>query len=222
MRRAVGKGHWLGGGLVLVALAVAAFVLLESDDGGPSRPITYSVRETKQPCIGGSYLPEHAARSLLDRPPPKSWHSVQDDPLAVFANSDTVQVTIRSGYEDAVILEGIHFEVKKGRRPPGLTFYRSCVFRASGNVLEAALDSSPPELSGEVGFPWSVSLEKPLTLYVVARSLECHCRWRAKIPWRSDGARGVLEISEGGKAFEVTFSGGMNAYVAGKDGWELL
>jgi hypothetical protein len=121
-----------------------------------------------------------------------------------------------------VTLTGIKFHVSNlGVRPIGSVLYRPCERRLSGAALETDLDGYVHDISASaksavlrVGFhipaqadplrfPWTVSLSKPLRLYLAVQARDIYCKWTADIFWTSGSGEGVIHVDNGGKKYLI-------------------
>jgi hypothetical protein len=132
-----------------------------------------------------------------------------------------------------ITLTGVDFQPAYSRRPQGgYVFYRRCNRPLVGPALEVDLDPNPvrryakggpyyviasnasPENSvgGQVHlrsksppirFPWTVSLNKPLRLYLLVRADDSYCVWSASLSWKSGSDHGVIPIDNGGKKYRI-------------------
>lgn len=226
-----GRGHrlqWLAAAIGVALVAVVIVLVVSGSGSSPSQPFTYSVKEARLPCSGGSFFPGKTAQHFLDQPPPKNWSVVQSHPGAVFANSELVELQIHAGSADAVTLDSVRFHIERRKRPDGVTLYPGCFEQLSGWLMVAEFDQSHPKAiiynhedpeEKVVPLPWKVSLEEPFEILIQPNTSHCYCVWTAEIPWSSGSDHGVIRIAEGEKPFEVTFTGGMPAHSAEDNGW---
>jgi hypothetical protein len=196
----------------------------------PTKPFYYQAEEAQRPCSASTFLPEPEARELLEGPPPANWHTVLDRPGAMFSNSEDVEVRLHAGTSSKVTLQPIVFHVHAHQRPPGMVFAANCPWRRPQYPVtrptfveeqgKASVHYPQPRISGEVRFPWTVTLHKPTTLYIYTESPNCHCTWTAAIPWRSGSKRGTIDLRPDKGEFRITYSGGVPSHFAGFEEWE--
>jgi hypothetical protein len=147
-----------------------------------------------------------------------------------------------------ITLTGIDFEPDYRTRPAGGgAFYRPCKRQLVGPAIEADLDPEPvrrfapggPEYieassaspdttlgpglslagaSKPIRFPWTVSLAKPLHLYLVVRAEDSYCTWSARLSWKSGSERGTIPIDNGGKKYRIVDTTGVLWYKPGPGG----
>jgi hypothetical protein len=212
--------------LVLVALAWVIGSRSRSTgskDGPP--PFTVIDAEVKAERLMGTYVPSSPALKLEERPPPREWRMIEDSPDAIEPDRSVVQVTLRPKQPgEELILTGIHFDVdRRGLRPLGTVFYKSCKRHLVGPAIDADLDTwayvqdssaalggtlstglELPSSAEPIEFPWTVSLDKPLRLYLVVHAEHSYCSWSARISWHSDSSEGVIHVDNGGKGYKMT------------------
>lgn len=166
--------------------------------------------------------PPHSWRAIEDAP-----GAVQADRGAV-----EIVIRPREGMKK-ITLTGIDFKPAYHRRGQGGgVFYRSCNRQIVGPALEVDLDPNPirrykpsgpeyiiasnasaenavhgqPHLrtkSPPIQFPWTVSLKKPLRLYLLVRADDSYCVWSASFSWRSGSDHGVIPIDNGGEKYRI-------------------
>jgi hypothetical protein len=140
------------------------------------------------------------------------------------------------GAAETVTLTNITFQVfELGIRPIGVVFYKPCARRLAGPAVEASLDqygppvdqyegsitasSADPNGSLQVGFhlpphpqpiefPFTVSLRKPLNLYLAVEALHTYCDWTARISWTSDSSEGVIRVDNDGRKYRIVDGAG--------------
>lgn len=223
------RRHIIGTGaivLIVAALAWAAGLGSSNDRSGPP-PFFVTESEARAECMTGTFVPERAGEEIATKPPPKVWRQIEEAPGAVPAERGAVKVTLRptkAGMGEEVTLTSIEFQVfDLGARPIGSIFYRPCARRPTGAAVETDLDgydrqitatSADPNGSLRVGFhlplhaqpiafPWTVSLHKPLDLYLVVQALDIYCDWTAHISWTSDSGQGVIRVDNGGRKYRI-------------------
>lgn len=208
----------------LAILAATAGLLGCGDSGSASPPFTASDSQVRSECLIGTYLPEEAAQKTEGRPPPEDWSKVEDAPGALQPDRAVVQVTLRpeqSGEE--IVLTGVRFDVvQHSLRPAGTVFHRRCRREVVGPAVEADLDGNTPEigdssaaLNGRIGpglqvpparpirFPWTVSLDKPLRLYLLVHAEHSYASWGARISWESESSEGTIRVDNEGRRYEI-------------------
>lgn len=147
-----------------------------------------------------------------------------------------------------ITLTGIDFKPSYSGRPyGGSVFYRSCDRQVVGPALEIDLDPIPirrykptgpeyiiasnasPQNSVEgqprlrtksppIRFPWTVSLKKPLRLYLLVRADDSYCVWSAQLAWKSGSDRGTIPIDNDGEKYRVVDTVGVPWYEVAKGG----
>lgn len=183
--------------------------------------------------------PPHNWRAVEDAP-----GAVQADRGAV-----EVVIRPREGTKQ-ITLTGIDFKPAYYRRGQGGgVFYRHCNRQIVGPALEMDLDPNPvrrykpsgpeyiiasnasaensvhgqPHLrtkSPPIQFPWTVSLKKPLRLYLLVRADDSYCVWSASLSWRSGSDHGTIPIDNGGKKYRIVDTIGVTWYEdAGHGRW---
>jgi hypothetical protein len=202
---------------------VAIAALLSGCGAGDRSSPPFTVTEAQVPaeCMTGTFVPEAAGSRLSGSPPPRSWQLIEDAPKAMDAERGAVLVTLRSQAGEAkVTLTGIRFRVfNLDLRPAGKVFYRPCERRLSGAAFEADLDGYEHKVSASaengtlrvgfhlrrganpIRFPWTVSLSKPLRLYLVVQARDIYCKWTADISWTSGSRQGMIRVDNGGKKY---------------------
>lgn len=181
--------------------------------------------------------PPHNWRAVEDAP-----GAVQADRGAV-----EVVIRPREGTKQ-ITLTGIDFKPAYHRRPQGGgVFYRPCKQQIVGPALEVDLDPNPvrrykpsgPEYiiasnasaenavhsqahlrsdSPPIRFPWTVSLNKPLRLYLLVRADDSYCVWSASLSWKSGSDHGTIPIDNGGKKYRIVDTIGVPWYASGRAG----
>jgi hypothetical protein len=222
-----------------VASAVAVFLAGCGAGGRSSPPFAVSEAQVRAECMTGTFVAEEAGPELLERPPPQDWRRIEDLPEAMDAERGAVLVTLRPrGDMKKVTLTGIKFHVSNlGVRPIGSVLYRPCKKRLNGAALEADLDGFTHEVSASaesaalrvgfhlprqanaIRFPWTVSLSKPLHLYLVVQALDIYCKWTADISWVSGSSEGVIHVDNGGKKYLIVDGQGTGWYRPGDGQW---
>jgi hypothetical protein len=226
------KWRWLlgiGGIVVLAGLIVWVAVGSSGSDGSP--PFSASDSQARAECLFGTYVPsEPAGWRLEGEPVPRKLDAIENAPGAIQPDRSAVQVTLRPKQPgEEVTLEGIRFDVKQlPLRPLGVVFYRPCKRHLVGPAIEADLDREGrvrpaktvlkgtlgtglqlPDSAEPIRFPWTVTLNKPLHLYLVVHGEHSYCSWKALIPWSSGSSEGVIHVDNGGKGYFMTDSVGV-------------
>ncbi len=137
---------------------------------------------------------------------------------------------------ETITLTSIAFQVfELGIRPIGAIFYKPCARQLAGPAVEASLDqygspvgryegsitASSADLNGSLGvgfhlppdapsieFPFTVSLRKPLNLYLAVQALHTYCDWTARIAWTSDSSQGVIGVDNHGRKYRIVDGAG--------------
>jgi hypothetical protein len=233
----MGRRGWVA----LVVMAAALLAGCGGDSHSSSRPpVDVSEAQVRAECMTGTFVAEEAGAQVVERRPPRDWHRIEALPEAMDAERAAVLVTLRPrGGAKKVTLTGIKFRVSNlGVRPIGNVFYRPCEKRLSGAVVETDLDGDAHELSAsaeratlQVGFhlphqvnpirfPWTVSLSKPLRLYLAVQARDIYCKWTADISWADGSGEGVIHIDNGGKKYLIVDGQGTGWYKPGpNDRW---
>lgn len=221
------RGRWLFGVVgVAVLVAVLIWVIGVGADGSGEPPFTATDSQVKTECLTGTYVPsEPAGLKLEEEPVPRSMEGIENAPGAIQPDRSAVEVTLRPKEPgEEVTLEGFHLDVTpRPLRPLGVTFFRPCERKVVGPAIEVDLDTygsvqaSSADLEGTMGtglqlpdsaepikYPWTITLDKPITLYVVAHGEHCYCVWSARIPWSSGSSDGVIHVDNGGKRYVET------------------
>lgn len=82
-------------------------------------------------------------------------------------------------------------------------------------------EAVPPRLPRHfppIRFPWTVSLTKPLNLYLAVQARDIYCDWTARISWTSESSHGVIQVDNGGKKFRIVDGQGTGWSKPGPDG----
>jgi hypothetical protein len=193
--------------------------------------------------MSGTAVPEQAGVELLEAAPPRNWRQIEEAPKAMPAERGAVQVTLRpkQGQPPAKIaLTGVKFKVfNLGLRPIESVFYRPGKRRLVGAAVETDLDGYThkilssaqsgalrvgfhlPRHSSPIHFPWTVSLTKPLHLYLVVQARDIYADWIARISWTSGSSHGVIQVDNGGRKYRIVDGQGTGWYRPGPNGqWE--
>lgn len=217
---------------ILGAVAAAAALLVgvglvSSDEGAGPPPFSVTESEARAECMTGTFVPEEAGWKIGEKAPPDDWRQIEQAPKAMPAERGAVKVTLRpreGGAAEKITLTSVKFQVfNLGLRPTGSIFYRPCKRRPVGPAIETDLDgyerkirASSADLNGSlrvgfhmphqatpVEFPWTVSLQKPLNLYLVVQALDIYCDWTARIAWTGDSGHGVIRVDNGGRKYRI-------------------
>lgn len=213
-----------------------------STSGTDAPPFSVAESEVRAECMSGTFVPEQAGVEIAEAAPPRDWRQIEAAPRAMPAERGAVQVTLRpkQGEPEKVTLTGIEFKVfNLGLRPTGTVFYRPCKRRLAGAAVEADLDGYThkilssaqsgalrvgfhlPRHSSPIHFPWTVSLTKPLHLYLAAQARDIYADWTARIAWTSGSSHGVIQVDNGGRKYRIVDGQGTGWYRPGPDGqWE--
>lgn len=233
-------------GAVLLA-AVTAFAAglgsrLADSVGSDDPPLlSFSVELLPGKCRGGEFVPRASLRAILNSPTRYPWHVLERQPGAAQANVNPVEIAIQGETGRPVTLTRIDFHVTRRPRPPGGLFQGSCGDAFTGRMLEVDLDATPPRivdsnstLKGALGaretdgqrpfrpirFPWTVSVNDPLLLEILATTTSCDCTWTAEIDWVSGGSRGTIAIDNEGDGYRVVGAEGLPSYAQSINGWQ--
>lgn len=222
--------------------ASLAFLLLGcGDDENSSPPFTASDFEVRAECLFGTYLPEKVGWQAAERPPPRNWKKIENAPGAIQPDRAAVALTIRpKGPGESIELTGVRLRVDHhSLRPLGGVFYRPCERSLRGPAIEADVDgpgrigASSASLDGTIGpglrlpddaqpieFPWTLSLDRPIQVYLIAHTEHCFCTWSAHIPWRSESSEGTIRVDNGGRGYTATDTIGITWHRPGaNDRW---
>lgn len=227
------------GAAALVAGAVVWQAGVFGEDGREVSPIAVDVAEVKAECLNGTFLPGRRALKLPKESPPGDWRQIEDTPGAMAANRAAVEITItpREGVR-RIVLTRIEFKRTSLVHPPvASVFYRPCKRSLIGPAIYVNLDDSPLKALAPsdnaigpglrlrkplkpVRFPWTLSLDRPVHLYVVVAPGVSYYKWSARLSWASGGRRGVIPITDHGKSFRITDSLGLSWWAPDqKGGW---
>lgn len=241
-------GRWLGATAVSIVVAgITAFAVgvgSHEADKVESAQATISSSDSRlgAECGFGTFVPDPAAKHLLQAPRPKNWSVIENEPGAAGAGIAAAQVSIQGESERTVTLTGIKFNVRRRTLPPGAVLEAPCGGPIEGRAIEANLDTAPPRIiasssdpQGLLGatagdgrlvtkpitFPWTVSVTDPLLLYVIGRtSTDCYCTWTAELPWVSGNRYGTISVGNGGRGY-IAAGGHIPTYSYLK-GWEKI
>lgn len=233
-RRVIG----LGAVLLAAALVVWATGIASTSSSAPPFSVTES--EVRAECMSATYVPERAGTEAAKAAPPHDWRLIEEAHKAMPAERGAVQVTMRPKQGQSggkITLTGIKFRVVNlNLRPTGSVFYRPCKRRLVGAAVETDLDGFAhkiissaqngaltvgfhlPHHSSPIHFPWTVSLAKPLNLYLLVEAHDIYCDWTALISWTGESSHGVIRVDNGGKKYRIVDGQGTNWYKPGPDG----
>ena len=212
---------------------------VDSLTSGDAPLLSYSVEEQGFECGSTTFLPGRKAEKTRAGAPPTDWEAFQNQPGAVFANSDVVQVSIQGESARKITLTGIRFSAKQEGRPSGATFSAPCGGPVVGKGVLVDVESNPPHVvtsskstkkalepvglsssnTEPLTLPWAVSIEDPLLLYIVATAKSCYCTWTAEIHWTSGGEHGAINVDNGGDGNSVVGGEGLPGFTAGNGSW---
>lgn len=202
--------------------------------------LSYSAELLPGKCRGGEFVPRPYLQAVAGPDSPYEWEALERQPGAAQANVNPVQVSIQGESARAVTLTRIEFQIIRHRRPPGAAFSGQCGDAFVGRALEVDLDQDPPRIvdsnstkEGALGardsnglrpyrpirFPWTVSIEDPLLLELLATTRSCYCTWSAKILWVSGGSRGTIEVDNDSAGYTVVGTDGLPVYAPSGGGW---
>ncbi len=232
-------------GAVLLA-AITAFAgglgskLADSIGSDDPQLLSFSVELLPGKCRGGEFVPRSSLPEILHSPSKYRWEILEQQPGAAQANLNPVQIAIQGETGRPVTLTRIDFHVTRHPRPPGGAFSGACGDAFTGRALKVDLDATPPRIvdsnsteEGVLGargsngqrpyrpirFPWTVSVNDPLLLEILATTDSCDCTWTAEIPWVSGGSRGTILVDNSGHGYRVVGAEGLPSYVPSTNGW---
>lgn len=222
MRRGV-----LVAGTGLVVLASVAALVIATRSNPSAVPFEVTISQPKADCFQGTYLPSgKSGLKIKEEGPPRNWSRIEDAAGAMQPSPAAIEVTIHPGQRgEEITLKGIRFDVESFSRPLGITFYRPCKPDVNGAAIEARLDPEPHVIASSadprgalrpgprlpvrprpIHFPWTLTLERPLHLYVLVWSEIDNYLWRARIPWESGSSHGVIRVDDDGKKYRLSQS----------------
>jgi hypothetical protein len=240
-------GRWLGATVISILVAgITAFAVgigTHEADKVESAQVIISSSDSRlgAECGFGTYVPEPAAKRLLQAPRPGNWSVVEHEPGAAGFGLVAAQVSIQGESERTVTLTGIKFNVHHSIRPPGAVFEQPCGGPIIGRAIEVNLDTLPPRIikssadpNGALGaeqggrpvtkpvtFPWTVSITDPLLLYIIGATADCYCTWSGELPWVSGEHHGTIMVDNGGKGYTVA-GGRLPGHQYINDRWESI
>jgi hypothetical protein len=185
------------------------------------------------------------AREILEEPPPdpKDWASFKDGFGGAVTPYASVLVSIQGETSRPITLTRIAItSVDRKRRRAGATFTNPCGGPLTGRQIvfdldrpgEPVVDSAeaPDAILGAndssgrpykpIRLPWTVSLEDPLLLRIIARTERCDCTWSATIDWRSGDKSGEIRVDNGGDGYRVVGLAGLRrvrGYISDGSRW---
>ncbi|QGV80544.1 helix-turn-helix domain-containing protein [Streptomyces ficellus] len=195
-------------------------------------PFTWTVgSQLWQGDCGHTYLVDRAPRAVA--PPPvtadaKAWAGAHG---AVHGGEALVRLSLQGrSASTAVVLHALHVRVVGRAEPPPWNAYRmgeGCGGAVTPRHFAVDLDRPRPlarpvdglDASGAevrtipaVSFPYKVTSSDPEELLVSARTAGCDCRWYLELEWSAGGRSGTARITDGGKPFRTSGTGGRPAY----------
>jgi hypothetical protein len=238
--------RWIVGLAVVVllgALIVWATGIASTSNQSGAPPFSVTESEVRAECMTGTFVPEEVGVKLAEAAPPRNWRPIEEAPKAMPAERGAVQVTLRAKQGQSatkITLTGAKFKVfNLGLRPTGLVFYRPCKRHLVGAAVETDLDGYThkiissaqhgalevgfhlPRHSSPIHFPWTVSLAKPLNLYLVVQARDIWADWTALISWSSGSSDGVIQVDNGGRKYRIVDGQGTGWYKPGpNDQWD--
>lgn len=202
--------------------------------------ISYSTELLDGKCRGGEFVPRSSLPAALNSGSRYNWEVLERLPGAAQSNINPVQVAIQGGSGRTITLTRIEFQVTRRPRPSGAGFSGACGDAFTGRSLKVDFDLHPPRVvdsnatedgalgaraaNGErlyrpIRFPWTVSVNDPLLLEIIATAALCDCTWTAEIPWVSGDSRGTIEVDNEGKGYRVVGTDGLPVYAPATHGW---
>jgi hypothetical protein len=202
--------------------------------------VTYSTELLSTRCRGGEFVPQTSLSTVLDSSSSSNWEALEDQPGAAQASFSPVQVAIQGGSGRVITLTRIEFDITRRSRPQGAVFIGACGGPVEGRSLQVDLDRHPPRvvdsnatkegmlgsrdangkrLDPPIRFPWSVSVQDPLLLEIIATTASCDCTWTAEIFWVSGGSSGTIAIDNDGEGYRVVGTNGLPSYSPDSLGW---
>ena len=199
--------------------------------------VTSSAGEQVHECGTALFVRDPQAQELIAAPVPSGldWNAFRREHDATPAGSSVVEVSIQGETARTITLTGVDFEVERRSRATGAVFSNPCGDALTGRSLVVDLDREPPAVvastrdpegiagvpdSQPIRFPWTVSVTDPLLLYIVARTKQCDCTWRATVPWRSGGKSGTIAIDNAGRGYTVVGTERAPYFLnGGNEGW---
>jgi hypothetical protein len=214
----------LVGVLAAAALIVWTTGIASTSSNANAPPFSVAESEVRAECMTGTFVPEQAGVEIAAAAPPRDWRRIEEAPKAIPAERGAVLVTLRpkQGQADTKItLTEVKFRVfDLGLRPAGNVFYRPCRRRLVGAAVETDLDGFDrkissaqngaltvgfhlPRRSSPIHFPWTVSLAKPLNLYLLVQARDVYADWTALISWTGGSSHGTIQVDNGGRKYRI-------------------
>ena len=249
-RRGPGRRLLATAGTVVLALVVAVATAIGTglgdkllgltEDDPPL--VTASDGEEVYECGTRLFVPQPAAADVVAAgvDADAKWTEFKRTNDASAAGTSVALISIQGESSRTITLTGLEFDVERGRRPDGAVFANPCGGPINGRSVVVDLDRRPaaivrstedpkgiagvPDDAGRlrpIRFPWTVSVTDPLLLFIIARTENCFCTWRAYANWRSGGQSGRIVIDNGGAGYTVVGQAGVDQYSnAGRErGW---
>ncbi|MFV0129792.1 helix-turn-helix domain-containing protein [Streptomyces sp. HMX112] len=196
-------------------------------------PFTWTIgSQLWQGGCGHTYLVDRAPGAVA--PPPVAadsgaWAGTHG---AVHGGEALVRITLQGrSPSEAVVLQALHVRVVDRAAPLPWYAYRmdnGCGGAVTPRHFAVDLDRPRPlarpvdglDASGAevrtipaVSFPYKVTSSDPEELLVSARAAGCDCRWYLELEWSAGGRSGTVRITDGGKPFRTSGTGGRPAYL---------
>jgi hypothetical protein len=240
---------WMGGVATALVVAVVGVVgtglgsgLVDAVKSDPPL-VTSSETQSVHQCGTPLFVADpQSTKVAADRATGKlDWPAFHRRFNAVIAQPSVVELSIQGESARPIVLTRADFEVVRHRRPQGAIFSNPCGDSINGRSLQVDLDRRHPVVvrsvadpdgvlgvldeSGEgayrpIRFPWTVSLEDPLILKIVATTKRCDCTWRGSITWKSGERTGRIPVDNDGKGYRVVGIEGVRWYRNENDGWQ--
>ena len=232
----------IGFGAIILVVALVVWITGIASSSSKPGPPPFSVTESvvRAECMSATFVPEEVGYGLEEKPPPNDWHQIEEAPRALPAERGAVQVTLRPKQGEPgkkITLTGVKFKVHNlGLRPIGSVFYRPCKRHLVGAAVETDLDGLNhtvigsaqngalgvgfhlPHHSPPIHFPWTVSLAKPLNLYLLVQARDIYADWTARISWTSESSSGTIQVDNGGKKYRIVDGQGTGWVKPGPNG----
>jgi hypothetical protein len=208
--------------------------------------VTASSEEEILACGTTLFFSKPKVREILAEPPPdrSEWASFKDKFGGAPSDFGSVLVSVQGETSRPITLTRIAItRIDRKRRRRGATFTNPCGGPLTGRQIVFDLDRSGAPIVDSteasdailgardstgrpykrIRFPWTVSLDDPLLLRIIARTSRCDCTWSARIDWRSGDKAGKILIDNGGDGYRVvglTGARGNGAYISDTRGGE--
>lgn len=158
---------------------------------------------------GSKRLPSEAYRSDEDY---RTWIREHN---AVQADLTMVELTIRGGSSDAVVLQDLRIRVLDRSQPfQGTVVDNNCGGPLPPRRYKANLDAADPVLQPDrdpftedeppVTFPYRVTNADAEVIRVVANTRACYCKWVLELVYIDGEREHVKRINDGGIPFRTT------------------